>query len=225
MLSKNDSRKALQRLFDHHLVADLNALCGVLGTHSRMSVFRRLQMVGYLSSYTHAGRYYTLPGTPTFDDHGLWFHQEIGFSRFATLRNTVIEMVSSSDEGMTHSELRDLLCVRIQDTLLNLVRSDQIRRVRMHGLYLYVNADTDQAEKQRSQRRSYAQDTESLSTANVIEILVEAIHASRRYAAPAVVAARLRKRGFAVSSDQVKAVFKKCGMDVEKKTTGSALAP
>jgi len=225
MLSKDDSQKALRRLFSRYLVTDLNMLYQVLDTHSRMSVFRRLQMVGYLSSYTHAGRYYTLADIPRFDDRGLWFHQGVGFSRYVTLKNTVIETVNSSAEGMTHSELRDLLRVRIQDTLLNLIRAKQIQRLKIQGLYLYVSIDTNQADKQRWQRRSAAQGTEPLSTAKVIEILVEVIHASGRYAAPAVVATRLNNRGIAVSTEQVKAVFKRYGMEAEKKMTDSALKP
>jgi hypothetical protein len=109
--------------------------------------------------------------------------------------------------------------------LLNLIRAKQIQRLKIQGLYLYVSVDTNQADKQRWQRRSAAQGTEPLSTANVIEILVEVIHASGRYAAPAVVATRLNNRGIAVSTEQVKAVFKRYGMEAEKKMMDSALKP
>ena len=56
-----------------------------------MSVFRRLRELGYLSSYTHNGRYYTLAGVPDFDENGLWFHRGIGFSQVGTLKETAAQ--------------------------------------------------------------------------------------------------------------------------------------
>jgi hypothetical protein len=122
MLSKKTSKEALQKLFRRRMIADLNMLYQTIETHSRMSVFRRLRELRYLSSFSHAGRYYTLAGIPQFDDYGLWFHQGVGFSKFVTLRNTIIEMVNSSATGMTHPELHNLLHVRVQDTLLNCLK-------------------------------------------------------------------------------------------------------
>ena len=68
---------------------DMHRLQGASGGRSRRSLFRDLARVGYLSSYTHAGRYYTLKEIPVFDEHGLWFYQGIGFSHAGTLKATV----------------------------------------------------------------------------------------------------------------------------------------
>lgn len=221
MLSKKTSKEALQKLFRRRMIADLNMLYQTIETHSRMSVFRRLQELRYLSSFSHAGRYYTLAGIPQFGDYGLWFHQGVGFSKFVTLRNTIIEMVNSSTTGMTHPELHNLLRVRVQDTLLNLVRTEQIKRKKDRGLYIYVNADVNRADKQLSQRLAYVQVTEPLPTASVIEVLVEAIHAVGNQVSPAVMTARLNARGVTASIEQVKRVFVRYGINIEKKRTGS----
>ncbi len=95
-------------LQNNKIAADISMLCQTLGTQSRMSVFRRLKEIGYPSGYTHADRYYTLRNLPQFDDGGLWFHRGIGFSVFITLRNTVIEAVKSSVNGMSR---RIIYCV------------------------------------------------------------------------------------------------------------------
>jgi hypothetical protein len=42
---------------------------------SRRSLFRDLASLGYLTSFTHAGRYYTLADIPQFDERGLWFYK------------------------------------------------------------------------------------------------------------------------------------------------------
>ena len=216
-MSKKTSKEALQKLFRRRMIADLNILYQTIETHSRMSVFRRLQELRYLSSYSHAGRYYTLADIPHFDDYGLWFHQGVGFSKFVTLRNTIIEMVNSSTTGMTHPELHNLLRVRVQDTLLNLVRTEQIKRKKDQGLYIYVNADVNRADKQLSQRRAYVQVTEPLPTASVIEVLVEAINAVGNQVSPAVVTARLKARSVTANIEQVKRVFVRYGINIEKK--------
>ncbi|MCK4729501.1 MAG: hypothetical protein KAT27_11290, partial [Desulfobacterales bacterium] len=141
------------------------------------------------------------------------------FSKFVTLRSTIIEMVNSSTTGMTHPELHNLLRVRVQDTLLNLVRSEEIKRKKDLGLYIYLNVN--RVDEQLSQRQAYIQTTEPLPTPSVIEVLVEAIHAVGNQVSPAVMTARLNARGVTASIEQVKRVFVRYGINIEKKRTGS----
>jgi hypothetical protein len=98
MLDSISSAKTLRSQFRRTVVADIGELFVILKTQSRMSVFRRLREVGYRSSYTHAGRYYTLLDIPRFDERGLWFHQDVGFSRFGTLKSTLIAL-ADTDQG------------------------------------------------------------------------------------------------------------------------------
>ena len=60
MLSPKESKEALYKWFRKRYIADLEQLFRVLETNSRMSVFRRLKLIGYLTSFTDAGRYYPL---------------------------------------------------------------------------------------------------------------------------------------------------------------------
>ena len=131
MLNKPDSLKKLQKLFLKQPIVDMSALFKILQTKSRMSIFRRLKGIGYFSSFTHAGKYYTLTNTPQFDDKGLWFHQEIGFSQFGTLKATIIELVCGSSAGLTHLELSQLLRIKVYNSLLDLAKEGQIGRERI----------------------------------------------------------------------------------------------
>ncbi len=58
---------ALKTLFRAKPVALLDDLRGALKTPSRTTIFRVLSAAGYLTSYSHAGRYYTLKRIPQFD--------------------------------------------------------------------------------------------------------------------------------------------------------------
>jgi len=69
----------------------LNDLRAALGTTSRTTIFRILKGVGYFTSYSHAGRYYTLRRIPKFDRWGLWAWRDVRFSSHGTLRATAGE--------------------------------------------------------------------------------------------------------------------------------------
>jgi len=74
MLTKSESFKSLQKYCLKQQVMNINVLSKILQTKSRMSIFRRLKEIGYFSSFSHAGKYYTLTNIPQFDENGLWFH-------------------------------------------------------------------------------------------------------------------------------------------------------
>ncbi len=119
MLSPKVSRKVFIKMFRKKYIVTIDELFHVLDTHSRMSVFRRLKPIGYLTSFTDAGRYYTLPDIPKFDPLGLWFYQGVGFSRAGTLKSTVIDLVNLSEAGMTPTEALNLLRLRVPNSLHN----------------------------------------------------------------------------------------------------------
>ena len=50
----------LRLLFRAHSILTLEELKSALGTQVAMTVFRKLRPLGYLSSYSHRGKYYTL---------------------------------------------------------------------------------------------------------------------------------------------------------------------
>jgi len=222
MLNSDASRTALERLFAQHPVADLTLLGRTLGTHSRMSVFRRLSALGYLSSYSHTGRYYTLASIPQFDVDGLWRWQQVGFSRDGTLKATVRRLVETSDSGHTQRELQRRLGVRVHNLLLDLVESRQLRRESIdEGEYVYVAAGRRRATTQMERRRAMASETVGAppSASLEVEVLLEVIHGVRRPELDAAkVVAALGARGIRASVAEVAAVFDRHGL---KKTPRS----
>jgi hypothetical protein len=188
-----------------------------------MSVFRRLSAIGYLSSCSHAGRYYTLRDVPRFDEDGLWFHQGIVFSREGTLKETVAHLVQVADDGRTHPELQLRLGVRVQNTLLDLVEEQRIGREAFARHYLYVSADSARAQAQLATRREQAgrssPSSQVLLPSGTIEILLEVIHAAGTAADATAIARRLRARGSSLTVAQVEEVFGRYGL--VKKTARS----
>lgn len=221
MLNATASAKALKMLFRRFKVVDIDKLSQTLQTKSRMSIFRRLKEIGYLSSYTHTGRYYTLAHIPQFDDYGLWFHQGVGFSRYGTLKATIIELVDSAAAGFTHTELNHILHIQVHNTLLTLVREARLGRERFGKAFLYVSAKPDKAAEQILKREKLAllpKEAEPIPVTTIIEVLIEAIHAGRIRIRPKSVANRLSVRGVPITVKQVEQIFAQYGIATEKKT-------
>ena len=70
-----------------------------------MTVFRKLKALGYQTSYSHRGKYYTLVEIPAFDRQGLWSYRNVWFSRDGRLLDTTQRFVEEAIAGLTASEL------------------------------------------------------------------------------------------------------------------------
>jgi hypothetical protein len=202
---------ALEKLFQRKHVVLLDELRDALQTHSRTTIFRVLSSVGYHTSYSQAGRFYTLKDIPKFNDLGIWFWRDVGFSAHGTLRATAVFLVEQAPAGQTHEELQGQLRLRLYDTLRDLVEAKALTRQVWEDVYVYLNANREAAAAQWAKRQTlvrYPVEPKpilSLDPARVIDILVDVIHHPKDDAKAA--AARLSARGLAVTSEQIEAVF------------------
>src|SRR5258708_14709486 len=117
----------LRAYLHRHMIADLPALKHALGASSDLTVFRKLKALGYLSSYTHRGRFYTLRTIPRFDKDGLWSHAAVWFSRHRTLMATLEAWIPPAPQGWFAEDLADRLHVHVHDPLHELVRQGRER--------------------------------------------------------------------------------------------------
>jgi len=137
-------------------IATLDELKRALHTRSTMTVFRKLTSMGYLSSYSHRGKYYTIPGIAKFDQTGLWAWHSIWFSKFGNLVETSKEFVDSSVSGFTAKELEQILHVEAKHALLKLFQVSRLYREKMSGLYVYVASEATKRKSQLAMRKSSA---------------------------------------------------------------------
>lgn len=141
----------LLRAFDERRVLTLEQVKGILGTPVKMTARRKLRALGYLSSYSHAGRFYTLKPVPRWDGHGLWVYKGIRFSRNGSLLETLAWLVEQSSDGRFASELDDTVHVRVQEALRTLYRRERVLRHQIGGQYLYVSVERGATQLQRRQ--------------------------------------------------------------------------
>jgi hypothetical protein len=126
-------------VFQSEKVLDLGALKNFIGTTSRMTVFRKLKEVGYYSSYSHFGKFYTLQSIPHFNRNGLWSYGVVHFSQWGTLIETLAEIVRGSEAGYFASELEELLSVFVHNALGKLSVSGRLLREQLGSQYLYLS--------------------------------------------------------------------------------------
>jgi hypothetical protein len=222
-MPKIHPQKKVEKLFRKHRVVTMSDLCEVIGSSSRMTIFRRLREIEYISSYTHAGRYYTLYDIARFDSDGIWFYDDIGFSKNGSLKNAVTYLVHNGDAGKFHSDLERQLRVRVHNVLLDLVRTKQIGRTKFEGQYLYLSTDRARSIEQIEQRGKLSMQARRtpvfISEPMVIEILAEVIRQSKRHPRADQVASALAMRGLPIAENDVMTVFDH--YDIEKKIPDS----
>lgn len=144
----------LRSLLLRNKIATLDELKEALGSPVALTVFRKLRSLGYLTSYSHRGRYYTLSQVPDFDEQGLWSHASVYFSRFGTLLATAEAFIHHSPRGYFAEELARALHVEVQDTLHQLTQEQRVARQIISGKYLYLAVERSRQQAQLRPPRS-----------------------------------------------------------------------
>ena len=117
--------------------------------YSVPSVRRFLAEAGYYSSFTHNGGWYTLRSIPKFGRNGIWFYQDIGFSRAGSLTKTLIALIAGSPAGMSAEMIGETLRCRCHGVLVNLWRKGKIERQKIGRCHVYFAADPHKAKSQQ----------------------------------------------------------------------------
>src|SRR6266478_8443067 len=169
--------QTVRRYLLQHKIASLTDLKRALKTDVDLTVFRKLKSLGYLSSYTHRGGYYSLNEIARFDDGGLWSHEAVWFSRYGTLLATVESFVNSSPQGFFAGDLADALHVEVQDALRQLAEQGRLQRSEVYGRYLYTAVDRSTRRQQYLSRRT-AQSVPVVADITALEVLPEQLQAA-----------------------------------------------
>ena len=138
----------------HKQIATLEELKQALGTTSTMTVFRKLKSLGYRTSYSHRGKYYTLEEIPRFDEQGLWSYRDVGFSRDGTLLATAQRFVEQAPAGLTAGELQAVLGVEVKQPLLQLYHNKRVERRVVEEVYVYFAREAGRQREQRLRREA-----------------------------------------------------------------------
>ncbi len=157
-----ESDQSLITYLNNKKIATIEEIKATLNTQSRMTVFRRLNQLDYISSCSHRGEYYSLKRIAKYNQSGLWIYNSVLFSIYGTLKKTLQMLINQSQGGYNASELNKVLNVKVDDALLELIKNKSINRKKIAGVYVYFTSAPNCAKKQELTRTESIQYQDSL---------------------------------------------------------------
>lgn len=91
-----------------------------------------------ISSFTHNGRYISLPSIPCFDENGIWFSKKVGFTKFKNSLELIVNLIDNSSSGITKENLDSILRIDTYKQINTLLQREQIHRIKTGRKYLYL---------------------------------------------------------------------------------------
>jgi hypothetical protein len=179
------------------------------------TVRRRLKDWNSIASFNKNGRFYTLPAIAQFDEQGLWFHDDIGFSRHGHLPQTLVALVRQAPAGLTSAELGQCLRLDPRSFLWQFRQHPGLQRQKHQGRFVYLAAQSRQAKAQLARRAKPDAAPVLPAPAEAVGILVSAIR-HPGWSAQRLCAA-LRASHPHLTPDAVRALFAHHGL-TQKKT-------
>ena len=145
----------LKRLILKNKMSSMVEMKEVMGTKVDATIFRKLRELHYLRSYSHRGKYYTIPEIARFDAKGLWSCRDVHFSKQGSLLNAIAHHVDRSVAGYFEYEIESLLHVTVRVAVLKLLKENRISRHKVSGRYLYCSPRMRKRNRQSNDRKKY----------------------------------------------------------------------
>ena len=158
----------VEKLLHDQKIATMPQLKSALGTSVTFTVLRKLAPLGYRSSYSHGGTYYTLEAIAQYDERGLWSYRDVHFSRHGTLLNTAATLVTHAAAGYFTDELDAVVHVATKDALRLLVEQHRLWRRKLAGRYLCCAQERLRRQEQWAARQAQQRPDETLQAAIVL---------------------------------------------------------
>ncbi|MBC8147039.1 MAG: hypothetical protein H8E98_03505 [Bacteroidetes bacterium] len=137
-MNKTENLQILANFFKSQKVSTLNELTNKFVRNER-TVQRYLKELSGITSYTHSGHYITLEGIPKFDRNGIWFHKNIGFSKYKYSFELIVNIINNSKNGLTRQEIEEILRIKICQQIQVLLDRKKINRIKISNRYVYIS--------------------------------------------------------------------------------------
>jgi len=206
----NSKTTAVNKLFNKEKCLTIRAIGRELECSDR-SAQRLLRKLGYYSSFTHNGKWYTLKHIPEFDGDGLWFYQEIGFSKCRNLTSTILHLVENSVKGLTASDLSSRLSPSCPPVLNKIYKASKLNRVKTKCGFVYISMHSATQERQLNNLDKTAV-LPDLSDSDKVVILAEYIRNPNRTSRNLALQVKKKNR-INCNTEMIKNLFVQLGLE------------
>ena len=175
---------------------------------------RRLKLQEAYTSYNENARYYTFPGIPNFDVHGLWSYNQVRFSRYGNLKQTIIHVIQQSQCGLDAAELADMLGMPVRSVLTSLQKHSDLKREKIQGRFVYFSAIEKDYTNQKDNRSAMTRSIQLPSDIEAIAILLETIKKPQLSVEELSLA--LRDKNYRISPQSIQNLFSYHALTIKK---------
>lgn len=183
-------------------IGELSEVLGCSATTTR----RRLREWRAYTSYNHNGRYHTLPAIAEFNKKGLWHYRGVYFSKHGTLKKSIIHFVTTSQNGLSNSELAQIIGTNPHSFMPQYKELPELRRERDRRQIVYYSSEPQRYEEQKENRFPPQPSTPELPPdALSVLILVERIQNPR--SSISELSRILFEKGQRVEEEQIQALL------------------
>lgn len=206
----NPKTTAANKLFNKEKCLTMRDLSRKL-EYSARSVQRLLKKLGYYSSFTHNGKWYTLEYMPEFDENGLWFYHGIGFSKWRNLTATILYLIENSTKGLTAGGLSSRLSSSCPPILNKIYKAGKLKRVKTQRGFVYISINPTTKERQLNNLDKAAV-LPNLSDSDKIIILAEHIRNPNRTSKDLALQVKKKNR-INCNTETIKSLFVQLGLE------------
>ena len=163
----------IKNLFNEHKILSLPEVAEKYNASIR-TIQRRFTTLSVLKSYNKNSRYFTLPEIPEFNHYGIWFHEDIYFSKYGDLRSTVKNLICTSESGLSGNEIGEIVNLLPRSFMHHFRNIGGVFRDKYDGIFIYFSNDPD-VYKNQSINRNQNISIKEISDANAVKLLIEYI--------------------------------------------------
>ena len=201
------------------IIVTISELAALLNVSVR-TVQRKLKQLEVIKSYDQNGRYFALNEVASFNNAGIWEHNNVHFSKYGNLKNTLIGIINNSEYGMSAVDIRGALGIDTRSFLYHYRGCQEIKREKAGSHFVYFSANQTQYAIQFANRKKLAiqQPSLVLKDSSGIMVLVETIKHPELSAEG--LSKHLHRQGIRIESKVIIEFYKFHG--IEKKTNSES---
>ena len=177
---KKEQSDRFVKYLKSQIIIRINELSSLLNI-SFSTVQRKLKQLNVLKSYDYNGSYFVLEELSDFNEFGIWEHNNIHFSKYGSLKNTLIGIIINSEYGLKAVDIRKVMGIDTSSFLHHYRHCVEIRREKHGGNYIYFSSNVVQYSFQLANRKkiNWFSHNPRLKDSYAIIILVEVIKHQR----------------------------------------------
>lgn len=141
-----------KNLLKKQVVFTLSDLSTIMNISVR-TVQRHLKQWDIIRSYDNNGKYFALRESSQYNKYFIWNYKGIHFSKYGTLKNTLVGVIKNSETGLSAKEIQQIIGLDTRSFLFHYKDSEEIRREKIQGYYVYFSSEISEYNYQLTGRK------------------------------------------------------------------------